>query len=601
MASAKPILLKFFKPQLSLLINCFFLLLVSLVTLVLFNLHDNPLLSYSYLLFPLMICLSRFHSNKPIKDISGVLALLLVIVLGLIFPADVEEIEEAFILIPILYIIISPHSLWPIAAAFSLLLTYFPSMAHHELIDIFEDSLELVVITSFATIMSFYQNKTQQQSLYFKQQSLTDELTQIPNRKAFNNQLFKFLGRGKSNDKFYFAIMLLDLDNFKRINDQFGHNTGDHLLTEVASRLSKIIAHSSNCSTIYRIGGDEFSILVTKTNFQELKQHLLMLIDQIYCEQNCRYHLQLSEQIITPTIGISIYPQDGDKANHLFRNVDLAMYHSKKQGKKSYAFFEPHMHEDAIKRYELEESLRSAINKGELSLVYQPKICLVSGRIKGLEALIRWNSEKHGNVSPAEFIPIAETSGDIIQIGNWVVEQACKQLMLWQDTHPHLYLSINISAIQVAQPNFIPTITQIIKQSGVEPNRLEFELTETAIMNSPDLFIEKFNAIKKQGISIAIDDFGIAYSSLSYLTRLPIDTLKIDKSFVDHCTKQHQDKMVVRTIVQLSQNLGLATVAEGVECEQQKILLQQEGVDQYQGYLHSKPMNVEEINKLLSK
>lgn len=577
--------------------NGLFLLLVLLVTLVLVTLHDNHLLSLSYLLFPLLLCVSRYHSRLLVKRAFAILALLLILVLGMTFPADVEAIEEGFILIPLLYILIFPHSLWPIPVSILLLLTYFPSLDNHELVDFIEDCIEVVVIATFATVMSFYQYKTKMQSQFFKEQSLTDDLTLIPNRKAFHQQLQENFQRWQGNSHYDFALVLIDLDDFKRINDQFGHEIGDQLLAEVAYRLMKC---SCNGASVYRLGGDEFCMLVSGGEGQAaLQSQIAAVISKMFDESTSQYRLKRCVQTITPTVGISLFPYDAKEVDVLLRNADLAMLDCKTHGKNNYAYFERGMFETAIRQFEIEDQLKRAIDDEQLYLVYQPKVCLTTGKVKGVEALIRWQHPELGSVSPAEFIPIAESSGMIVPIGLWVLTKACQQLAKWQETEGEFYVSVNVSAIQIQQSGLVNAVTEVIDRTGVDANWLEFELTETAIMESPELYVEKFQAFKKLGIRIAIDDFGVAYSSLAYLTKLPVDTLKIDKSFVDNCDSNHNDRMIVRTIVQLGQNLGLTTVAEGVEFETQREILEEEGVDRFQGYLYSKPVPDTELLTLV--
>lgn len=574
-----------------------FLFLLTLVSAITLTLHDSASITLSYLLFPLLICIAKFARVAEVKNIAAIAALLAILILGIMFPADVEEIEEGFILIPLLYILIFPHSLWPISVSFLLLLTYLPSLEHYQFVDFMEDCIEIVIIASFATVMSFYQYKTKIQSLYFKAQSLTDDLTQVPNRKAFNQDLLTNFQRWRQSPTHSFALMLIDLDNFKRINDQYGHEVGDQQLAELAYRYEQCFAGSAS---LYRLGGDEFCILLVGDKGKEsLYQSVDMLLSKIYSSSNVIYKLKSSHQSITPSVGISMFPYDTEEVEELLRNADLAMYSSKGKGKNSFAFFKQEMFVDAIKRYQIEQELKTAIEKEQFYLVYQPKVCVKTGVVKGVEALIRWQHPQLGTINPADFIPIAESSGMIIPIGRWVLHTACSQLVHWHASNRHFYIAVNISAVQVQQSDLVTTVSEIVSQTGVDPNWLEFELTETAIMEAPELYVETFESLKALGIRIAIDDFGIAYSSLAYLTKLPIDTLKIDKSFVDHCVENHQDRMIVRTIVQLSNNLGLTSVAEGVETEEQRIILEEEGVDRFQGYLFSKPVLEEDLIEIL--
>lgn len=577
-----------------------FFLLVLVVSVILNGLHDDSLTKAIYLLFPILLIIARFHPNIAIKKVTSISALFIVLALGVIEPVDVEEIEEAFIFIPLLFIMIFPHSLWPIAVAFLLLLTYFPTINSHELIDFIEDCMEIVLISAFASVMSYFQQKSKIQAQYYQVQSLTDALTKILNRKAFNQDLRGHELQWQLDNSYQFALIIIDLDDFKRVNDQYGHHAGDELLIAVVHRYLECLKSGMS---LYRLGGDEFCILVCQQGNNvttSIKETVQKLVDELYLCSKQNYRLECGFHKITPTMGISFFPEDTNDIESLNRNGDLAMYSVKKMGKNGYAYYEKEMFERTLKEYEIEKALRTAIKEQQLYLVYQPQLNFHTGQMVGVEALLRWKHPELGFISPAEFIPIAESSGSIISIGEWVLKQACEQLAAWQQSMPYIHMSVNLSAVQVQQDNLVTMVTDIISKTDVNPNWLELELTETAMMSSPDEHINKLHQLSKMGIKLAIDDFGVAYSSLAYLTRLPINTLKIDKSFVDNCKTSHQDRMIVRTIVQLSKNLHLTTVAEGVEDEEQREVLRQEGADFFQGYLYSKPVSPEKIEALFS-
>lgn len=581
-----------------------YVLLVSLVSWVLIDLYEAILLRTIYGFFPLLMLLARFSRSTNVTLFCSVSALILVVVMGVIIPADIELIEEVFILIPLCFILLFPSSLWTIATPFLLILSYLPSLGKHSMGEFFEDSIELIVISVFASVMSYYQQKTLKQIAGYQQQSLTDDLTGLANRKAYQQALTAHYQQWYQDVEFSFALIVMDLDDFKKINDQYGHSGGDELLIQFAQRIA---AYEDNLVTTYRMGGDEFAILLGQywsaddehRAQAELHDIVKSLIKHVFDDAKQPYKIAGHKVIMHPTIGVSFFPFDSEELSDLVRNADLAMYASKRNGKQGFSYYQANMLNNTIKAYELERHLANAIELDQFYLLYQPKVCIHSGKILGVEALLRWQHPILGAVSPSDFIPVAEATGLIVPIGRWVLAQACRQLYQWQQSFSPLYVSVNISAVQVERDELTLYIDDLIQDIGLDPCWLELELTETSVMSAPQDYVLMFSALKQLGIHIAIDDFGVAYSSLSYLSQLPIDVLKIDKCFVDACVQSHANHMIVRTIVQLSQNLGLITVAEGVETEQQKRLLQAEGVDRFQGYLFSQPVSPADIEALL--
>lgn len=581
-----------------------YVLLVALVSWVLIDLHETILLRAIYGLFPLLMLLARFTRSATVTLFCSVSALVLVVVMGIIMPADIELIEEVFILIPLCFILLFPSSLWTIATPFFLILSYLPSLEKHSAGEFFEDSIELIVISIFASVMSYYQQKTLKQIAGYQQQSLTDDLTGLANRKAYQRALTARYQQWYQDVEFSFALVVMDLDDFKKINDQYGHSGGDDLLIQFAQRLA---TYEANLVRAYRMGGDEFAILLGQywtaadepRAHAELQNKVKSLIKQVFDDAKQPYEIAGHTIIMHPSIGVSFFPFDSDELSDLVRNADLAMYASKRNGKQGFSYYQTNMLNSTIKAYELERHLANAIELEQFHLFYQPKVCTRSGKIMGVEVLLRWQHPILGVVSPSDFIPVAEATGLIVPIGRWVLAQACQQLHQWQQSFSPLYMSVNISAVQVERDELTFYIHDLIQKIGFDPSWLELELTETSVMSAPQDYVLMFSALKQLGIRIAIDDFGVAYSSLSYLSQLPIDVLKIDKCFVDACVQSHANHMIVRTIVQLSQNLGLITVAEGVETEQQRQLLLAEGVERFQGFLFSKPVSAAEIELML--
>ncbi|KAB2333500.1 bifunctional diguanylate cyclase/phosphodiesterase [Bacillus mesophilum] len=420
-----------------------------------------------------------------------------------------------------------------------------------------------------------------------------DPLTNLPNRRFLNNYLSLSIEQAAINHQ-SLAVLFIDLDRFKYINDTLGHSVGDHLLVEVSKRMSKYIEKKD---MLARQGGDEYILIFPQMNHQ----HAAKISQQILDELLMPFHFEDNELFISASIGISMYPEDGGEADLLVKNADTAMYRAKDNGKNNYQFFTSDMNDLMAKKMRLEIGLRKAVINNELELYYQPQIHVNTGHIKGVEALIRWNHPKMGTVSPAEFIPLAEETGLIIQIGNWVIETACRQAKEWEiQGYAPVRMSINISARQFQQTSFVDTVMEIIENTKIDPQYLELELTET-IVQDPVYAIPVLNQLKEMGIKLSLDDFGTGYSSLSYLKSFPLDTLKIDRSFISTVNESGKDAAIVKTIINMANSLDLNVIAEGVETNEQLLSLKQDGCDEYQGYLFSKPVKALEVQELLQK
>ncbi len=415
-----------------------------------------------------------------------------------------------------------------------------------------------------------------------------DDLTGLPNRVLLQRQIAHQIAIADYS-KQSFAILFLDLDHFKVINDTLGHKMGDLLLVEVAERLRSIITVQD---TVARLGGDEFILVLPNRNDQEITQvseALLPLLEE-------PFFIEGYELITTPSIGIAVYPRDGQDWDTLYRHADIAMYRAKTEGRKGYFFFTPEMQVLSERRLILESALRKAIEKDELVLYFQPIVSLATNKAVGVEALLRWHHSAFGIISPGEFIPIAEDSGLIVPIGEWVLRSAVKQMKTWREEGIILsVMAINISMLQLIQHNFPELALSIMKEIGIHPNLIEFEITESVAMQDPERAIAVMKTLHDQGIRIAIDDFGTGYSSLAYLNRFPIDKLKIDQSFVRDIGVDASDEAIVKTIIQMAQNLNLNTVAEGVESDQEAVFLQAHGCEEVQGYYYSRPKPAHEL------
>ncbi|QGX39307.1 EAL domain-containing protein [Permianibacter aggregans] len=423
-----------------------------------------------------------------------------------------------------------------------------------------------------------------------------DTLTSLPNRTLFNERLRHAIAHARRNQQ-RVALLFLDLDRFKQINDSLGHSAGDLLLKQVANRLRANVREED---TVARLGGDEFTVMlediVTVESVGVVAGKILKA-----CEKP--FDLGGHEVVISPSIGISVYPDDGDDTATLLKNADMAMYHAKEQGRNNFQFFVSAMNEAMRRRITLESALRKALERDEFTLHYQPKMNIASGQITGLEALLRWRSAELGSIPPDEFIPLAEDTGLIIPIGEWVLRHACQQLSDWQQQVelPMVPIAVNLSIRQLMHGDLSQQIQQILNGYQLDPKWLHLELTESLVMTNAAQAVGRLNAIRAMGVRLAVDDFGTGYSSLSYLRRLPIDTIKIDKAFVRDITVDEDDATIIRTIIAMAHSLKLTVVAEGVETSEQLHFLREEGCEELQGYWLSKPLPANDVMAMLQR
>ncbi len=417
-----------------------------------------------------------------------------------------------------------------------------------------------------------------------------DALTGLPNRLLFTERL-RLAMQHAERSGLQVAVLFIDLDRFKTINDSLGHHVGDALLCSVSRRLLEAVR---NGDTVSRLGGDEFVVALNAVTGSDevmniVERRLIPLIRQVHIVGDAELHVSCS-------VGISMFPDDSLDLEEVMRHADVAMYQAKAMGRDSAQFFTPELNERAHKRLRLESLLRHAIDRGELSLRYQPRVAADTGHLVAVEALLRWHSPELGEVSPTEFIPIAEESRLIIPIGAWVVEEACRQQAQWkQQGHGELAISINVSAVQLRDPALAATLTQSIARFGVDAAAIELELTESTLMEAVEETLGQLHALKRLGVMLSIDDFGTGYSSLNYLNRFPIDRLKIDRTFVRHLLDDPTDLAITRAIIGLGHTLGLQVVAEGVESHQVAAALRAAKCDELQGYLYSKPLGPAEL------
>jgi len=422
-----------------------------------------------------------------------------------------------------------------------------------------------------------------------------DTLTNLPNRLLLKERLNQAIKHAHRKQR-TFTLMFVDLDNFKNINDTQGHNEGDLLLQNIATLLRHTLRDKD---TIARIGGDEFILLFDDVaELQEAEK----LASKVLSVLSAPIELSESSANISASIGICQFPQDGDSADELLKNADTAMYRAKQQGRNNFQFYSAELTRHVVERVELEKALRNALQQDEFCLHYQPQIDLNSGQVIGAEALLRWHSDQLGNVSPDRFIPVAEESGLILAVGHWVVKEACRQIRKWKDQQLTIgKVAVNISGAQISKTDLAAEVRNLMTEYQLSPTDLSLEVTETFVMQHQNTAVSQLSILHGMNLELAIDDFGTGYSSLSYLKKLPINKLKIDKSFIQDIPHDPDDMAIARTIIALADSLGLTVIAEGVETEEQAAYLKATGCHQAQGYLYGKPMSAEQLQDFIEQ
>jgi diguanylate cyclase (GGDEF)-like protein/PAS domain S-box-containing protein len=420
-----------------------------------------------------------------------------------------------------------------------------------------------------------------------------DGLTDLPNRILLNDRLAQALAIAKRGH-LQLAVLYLDMDRFKNINDSMGHATGDRVLQSVANRLLSCVRGSD---TVSRQGGDEFVILLSQIGSA---QDAAICADKIICALAAPLNIGEAVLHVTVSVGIVTYPGDGSTAESLLQNADFAMYQAKNGGRNCYQFFASEMNLAALERQSTESALRLAIERQEFVLHYQPKLNLETGAITAVEALVRWNNPLRGMVHPAQFIPIAEESGLIVPIGRWILREGCVQAKAWQNAGlAAIRIAINVSAAELRSKGFVAGVREVLQETGLEPRYLELELTETFLMQDSKSTVTVLQALKSVGVQIALDDFGTGYSSLSYMKRFPVDTLKIDESFIRCLTSDPVDAGIVGAVIMMGKSLHKRVVAEGIETAEQLAFLRRQGCPEGQGYYLARPMSALDLGRLL--
>ncbi|UFS69624.1 EAL domain-containing protein [Geomonas sp. RF6] len=478
---------------------------------------------------------------------------------------------------------------------------------HAELVPVLDEHSVPVLLTG--TVQDITERKRAEEQI--RQLAYYDALTGLPNRRFFLQQLEQALHHANRHDKML-AVLFLDLDRFKRVNDTLGHGVGDKLLQDVADRLLRCVRKSDILavneedraqsggppSLVSRLGGDEFTILLSDINhFQDVAKVARRILEAVAMP----FLLDGQEIFISTSIGISLYPFDACNAGDLIRNADGAMYQAKEQGRNGYQIYDESMNAKALERIILESQLHRALKEEEFTVYYQPQVSSVTGRVVGLEALVRWQSKERGMVEPGRFLPLAEETGLVVPLDEWVMERACRQHKSWMDAGlPPVTLAVNISGQHFAKNDLLDTVLRVIQTTGMEPTLLELELTEGVLMAHTEKTIATLLALKERGVRLAIDDFGTGFSSLSYLKRFPLDVLKIDRTFIKDIITDPDDAAITRATIEMAHTMKLQVIAEGVETEAQLEFLRINRCDVYQGYLFSRPVPPGDIPPMLA-
>jgi len=454
--------------------------------------------------------------------------------------------------------------------------------------DMLKRIVQYIVVFSDITQRKLDEERIRYQANY-------DALTGLPNRALFMDRLTQALTQAGRSDQ-RLGLMFIDLDGFKLVNDTLGHDKGDELLVEASKRLMTCVRQGD---TVARLGGDEFTIIMP--NLGDVR-NAPMVAQRIIDSLEQPFLLRTHEAFVSGSIGIATFPDDAGDAATLLRNADAAMYRAKEQGKANYQFFTAELNAQVSERMIIKNGLSKAMERNEFMLYYQPKCDLATGRMVGVEALLRWRSADMGMVSPVKFIPVMEETGLIGQVGEWAIETACHQHREWRNAgFPFMRVAVNLSVRQLRQNNLDEVVADILKRTGIDASGLELEITESMIMKDTENAIALLQRLRGMGIHLAMDDFGTGYSSLSYLKRFPLDTIKIDRSFVNDIATDPDDLEIIRTIIQMGHSLRRRIVAEGVETEEQRKLLRKLKCDEMQGYLVSPPVPASEIDRMLAE
>ena len=543
-----------------------------------------------FYLFPFLLILALFTSNHTAKHLLAVSSLVLVLSSGVVQTIPLANIRDTLLFLPMCYVVLFPGTLWPIVIGATLVNGYMYQLSIAEFEAFIDVSFRMTGITIFSTALTYYYMRTHRQVETFKSESLTDYLTKLPNLNAYNQALNDVTNQNASR----YGLIHIGLDGFKNVNDRLGYRHGDILLTSFANYLKELIAKQGR---LFRLGGDEFVVLVESKN--DVVHKLEGIIDTLTTTKKVMFDVDNTSHRLAYCMGVAL-ASDASGNNELWaKNADFALYKARSQGAGAVCWFDDVLLGETIRQHQIESEIKEALEQQQFVLMFQPKASVQTGIISGAEALLRWNHPQLGPIAPIEFVPIAEKTTQIVPIGHWIIHEACRQAKQCSDEGLDICIAVNVSTVQFEHTDLFEVVRAALRETGLAAHLLQLEITESTLMNDPENTIEICRQLRAIGVSIAIDDFGVEYSSMKYLKQLPVDVIKIDKCFIDEISVSASDRILVRTMIHMGHSLGLHVVAEGVEHEEQLTVLHEEACDQYQGYLFSQPIPYNELTSML--
>ncbi len=567
--------------------------------ITLFNLgfyfEQHTLYTSLYFLSASIPLIIAYHSKrKTLRFRLTMISIVLLLISADIFGLEMEQFEEFFIMLPIIFVLLYPGKFAVNFISIAIAIIYFMHPGDESISNVIEDVVEVVLVSTLSVLVSYQYEKLKDKISLLDYESAHDELTSLPNRRAFISQVEKMISSTPPLSH-PFAIILINIDNFKEVNDRHGHKEADEVLQLVGRTLNDTV---NDTATLYRVTSDEFAILADSPSTDSLQG----LAEKIHQCSKQSFNVKNNTIDITLSLGITQFPQHADTSEAISTAANMALQHSKKTGKNKYSFYRPEIGESIQQRYQLIEEMKSGIENDEFIVYYQPKNNVSSGAIIAAEALVRWRHPTRGIISPYHFIQLAEDTGMIKTIGEIVLKEACLECVKWHRLGlTELKVSVNLSAVQLKAPSLVNTVHKILEETGLDGRYLELEVTEGTLIVNPKRSIVILNQLKALGVSISMDDFGVGYSSFTYLQQLPIDTLKLDRLFVKDLESNRNDRVIAKTVIGLGHNLDLNVVAEGVETEYQLNFIKAQKCHQFQGYLVSPPVPSEEFINLVTQ